>query len=195
VVRLGLFGGSFDPIHNGHLIIAQEAVWQLGLDRVVFIPTARPPHKPSRDLTAIAHRMRMAELAVDGLERADVSALEADDETAYTVDTLRRLHAQYGSETRLHLLLGEDSLCEFETWRDPEEILRLAALAVYGRPGWQAPPVGPPHVRLLGPLVEISSSEIRDRVAAGRPIRFWVPEAVRVYIARNGLYRIRGRTC
>jgi nicotinate-nucleotide adenylyltransferase len=195
VVRLGLFGGSFDPIHNGHLIIAQEAVWQLGLDRIVFIPTARPPHKPSRELSPIAHRLRMAEMAVDGLERADVSAMEAEDETAYTIDTLRRLHAQCGSDTRLHLLLGEDSLCEFVTWRDPEEILRLSELAVYGRPGWQEPPGAPPHLRLRGPLVEISSTEIRERVAAGRPIRFWVPEAVRDYIVRNGLYRIRGRTC
>ncbi len=199
-MRLGVLGGTFDPIHLGHLLVAEQARDALGLDRVLLIPASRPPHKPGRIITGFDVRLEMMRLAVEGVDGFAVSDLERDPSLpSYTADTLRRLHAESFAE--IWLLMGEDSLSELPTWREPEEIARLARIAVYPRPGAAGTAVAHPGsdthadrairepVLLDGPRLRLSSSEIRARVRAGRSIRFLVPEPVRAYIAEHGLYR------
>src|SRR5262245_37914490 len=133
--RVGLFGGTFDPPHLGHLVVAQWALDRLKLDRVVFMPSGTPPHKRGRPVTPAADRVAMTRLAVRGNRAFEVSTLEARRRgSSYTVDTLRALRARSGG-TRVFLLIGEDSLEQFHTWREPESILELATLAVAPRDG------------------------------------------------------------
>lgn len=202
-MRLGVLGGSFDPIHLGHLLVAEEARETLACDRVLLVPAARPPHKPDRILTPYAQRLRMVELAVTGLDGLAASDLERDaDHPSFTVETLRRLRsAEAGAE--LWLILGADSLEDIPNWREPEEIGRLAQIAVYPRPGWtgelalladRAPLTrrwrAEGRIHLLdGPPVDLSASEIRRRAAAGRSLRFLVTEEVRRFILEQRLYR------
>jgi nicotinate-nucleotide adenylyltransferase len=188
-MRLGIFGGSFDPIHVGHLIVAQEALHRAELDRLLVLPTARPPHKPSRELARIADRLAMVRLAIAGTPGLEAAETEAHGGTAYTVDTLRWARAVHGAGAELFLVIGEDSLAELPTWREPEEILRLATLLVYPRRGAEGGGTRYPHVDLLGDTIDISSSTLRRRIREGAPIRFWVPDAVRLYIEAHGLYR------
>jgi nicotinate-nucleotide adenylyltransferase len=186
-VRVGLFGGSFDPIHLGHCLVAQEACEQLGLDELLLLPTAHPPHKPDRELTPVVHRLAMARVAVADLARVRVVDTEAGEDTAYTVDTLRWAHRTFGDDADLFLLLGADSLVDLSTWREAGEIRRRARIVVYPRPGVE-PPVSPEVILLRGPVVGISATDVRERVRKGRPLRFWVPDAVAGYIARHQLY-------
>lgn len=205
-MRLGILGGSFDPIHLGHLLVAEQARDLLGLDRVLFIPASRPPHKPGRALAPWGDRARMVALAIEGVPGFELSDLERDDEQPnFTVETLRRLRERNLLGDDGWLLLGGDSLEEISTWREPEAIVRLVRLAVYARPGWTAgspdddPALRPPAVAaweregrirwIPGPPLLLSSSEIRDRVARGRSIRYLVPEPVRGFIDARGLYR------
>jgi nicotinate-nucleotide adenylyltransferase len=202
-VRAGILGGTFDPIHLGHLLLAEQAREALSLDRVLVVPASRPPHKPGRVHTPFELRLEMARLAVDGAEGLAVSDIERDPaRPSWTIDTLRRLQATPGFPAETWLLLGGDSLEELPTWREPEEIVRLARLAVYPRPGWDAAteagrlPAAQAAWRdagrlvlLDGPRLALSSSEIRERVRAGKSIRYLVPEPVRLLIAQRGLYR------
>jgi nicotinate-nucleotide adenylyltransferase len=202
--RVGLFGGTFDPPHLGHLVVAQWALDRLKLDRVLFIPSGTPPHKLGRPVTPAADRVAMTRLAVRGNRAFEVSTLEARRRgSSYTVDTLRALRARSG-ETRVFLLIGEDSLEQFHTWREPESILELATLAVAPRggrpahstrharrPGQGAAVPSRRFVWLDSPLILISSSEIRRRSRQGRSLRYLVPEPVAAYIARHRLYRGR----
>ncbi len=191
--RLGLFGGTFDPPHLGHLALAEWARDELKLDRVVFMPAARPPHKRGRVRTPTAARLAMARLAVRGHRGFEVSALEAGRRgPSYTVDTLRALRDRSpGAEW--FLLLGQDSLAELASWKDPEALVRLATPVVAARPGARARRAarvfGRRVVWLDNPGIEVSSSGIRERVRRGRSIRYLVPDAVARYIARAGLYR------
>jgi nicotinate-nucleotide adenylyltransferase len=193
--RIGLFGGTFDPPHLGHLVLAEWALVQMRLDRVVFMPAGTPPHKRGRRLTDAAHRLAMTRLAVRGNPAFSVSGLEARrDGPSFTVDTLRYLHARQPG-ARLYLLMGADSLADFPDWHEPGEIVRLATLLVAVRPGPAEPTRGGGarargHViRLDNPLVAISSSALRSRARAGRSLRYLVPGAVAAYVARHGLYR------
>lgn len=187
-MRVGLFGGSFDPIHNGHLILADAAIWTLSLDRLVLVPTALPPHKPDRPVASIGDRVDMVRSATKGDARIHLADWESEGAIAYTVDTLRRLRRDAGAEAELFLVVGADSLRDFPTWRDPEVIRSLATLAVYARPGVSPPADEVPYRRLQGPLVEISSTDVRSRVAAGRSVRGFVPESVDALIRERGLY-------
>jgi len=187
-VKIGLFSGSFDPIHLGHLVMAREAHWRLGLDRTLVTPTAVPPHKPREALTPYAHRLRMVELALSDVPELEPADLEGGREVSYTVETLARVRERFPSPLELFLILGEDSLAELADWRDPEEIVRLARLAVYARPGWTTDGVQWPFVLIEGPLIGLSSSEIRRRMAEGDPVQFFLPEAVREYAERHRLY-------
>ena len=201
-LRLGVFGGTFDPIHLGHLILAEQARERLRLDEVLFLPAAAPPHKQSREITSGARRLEMVELAIAGNACFSASDLEWRREgLSYTVDTLRELRIER-PDACLFLLLGADSLHDLPQWHQPEEIARLARIAVVERPG--SPPI---DVRALAPpltdeqaaavaehlvpipLIEISSTAIRQRAAAGRSIRYLVPPAVEAYIDAHGLYR------
>lgn len=202
--KLGVFGGTFDPIHLAHLIVAEQAREQLELDALILLPAAIPPHKQRREITDGKHRLEMARLAVAGNPAFDVSDLELRREgVSYTVDTLRWLHEQHPDD-ELFLLLGADSLSDLPNWYRPDEIRRLATLAVAGRP--RSPSIESPHshhsptspgdssnARVIDiPLMDISSTEIRNRVASRRSIRYMVPAAVEAYIAAHGLYRANG---
>ena len=194
--RYGVFGGSFDPVHYGHLLVAEEAAAQLDLRRVLFLPAFRPAHKRRRSLAPVEHRLAMLRLAVRGNPRFEVSSLEASSGgVSYTVDTLSALAAKRNGP--LYFIMGQDSLEEFDTWRSPGTILRLARLVVVPRGDRDLPPLRPALRRrtivLRSPRVGISSSEIRNRVRRSRSVRYWTPDSVRAYIARHGLYRNRRR--
>ncbi|MGE5177280.1 MAG: nicotinate-nucleotide adenylyltransferase [Hyphomicrobiales bacterium] len=192
--RVGIFGGSFDPVHAGHLIFAQEAVDRLSLDRLLFVPAARPAHKRRRALAPIEDRIAMLRLATRGNPRLAVSRLEADPgRVAYTVRTLERLARPGGPE--LTFIMGQDSLEEFRTWREPERILALARLAVVPRGEGRPPRIAAGRrgrvVLLDVPRIGISSTEIRRRLRGGRSVRYWVPDPVLAYLERHGLYETR----
>jgi len=187
--RVGVFGGTFDPPHLGHLALAEWARGRLGLSRVLFVPAGQPPHKRARAVTPATHRLAMTRLAARGNPAFVVSDIEAAREgPSFTVDTLRALKASERG-ARLVLVLGEDSLDEFGTWRDPAGILKLATLAVAERPGRRAGRTRHPRCTWLGnPRLEISSSVLRRRVREGRSLRYLVPDAVIAYIRRHRLY-------
>ncbi|HEX6308912.1 MAG TPA: nicotinate-nucleotide adenylyltransferase [Longimicrobiales bacterium] len=210
-MNVGILGGTFDPPHIGHLIVAQDAALVLGLDRVLFIPAAVPPHKQHVDISAAPLRARMLELAIGEDPQFGMDTLEIEREGAsFTVETLRALTARE-PRTRWTLLMGADQYVEFETWRDPEEIRRLARLAVMTRGGRRggtadskaATRIGEfdrdlhdpatvvlPHgdIRLEVTRIDISATAIRRRVAAGLPIRYLVPAAVEELIFEQKLY-------
>lgn len=184
--RVGVFGGTFDPPHLGHLAIAEWARERLGLDHVTFVPAGEPPHK-RRGVTAAPHRLAMTRLAVRGNRAFRVSSLEARRPgPSFTVDTLRELRRR-DRATRLWLLLGEDSLDDFASWHAPEEILRLATLAVAGREG-AGRRRRPPCTWIGNPAIAISSSALRRRARAGRSLRYLVPDRVIAYLERHRLY-------
>lgn len=193
-MRLGLFGGTFDPPHIGHLVLAEWAWESLALDRLWFIPTGRPPHKPRRRITPARHRLAMTRLAVRGRNGFRVATLELERRApSYTIDTLRAIAARHPGER--FLLIGGDSLDDFRRWREPERILELATLAVVGRPGAGSPGARTwarrtGRVRWIGdPGLDVSSSALRDRVRRGGSVRYLVPDTVRRYIERHRLYR------
>ena len=195
--RIGLFGGTFDPPHVGHLALAEWARAQLALDHVLFVPAGRPPHKGRARLSPVEHRVAMTRLAVRGNRAFAVSTLETRRHgPSFTVDTLRALKRRE-PRSRLFLLMGADSLAEFHTWRDPEGIVAFATLAVAERPGAPGPGrraaragrTGARVTWLRNPGLAVSSSAIRARLRAGQTVRYLVPDAVARYIARHRLYR------
>ena len=193
--RIGILGGSFDPVHQGHLILAEAAVAHLRLDRLLLMPAFRPAHKRRRALAGVAHRVAMLRLAARGNPRLRVSTFEARrPEVTFTVRTLESL-AKRDPAAAWYFVMGEDSLREFDTWREPSRILELATLAVVPREGRARAAVRPALRRRVVfvpmPPIGISSSEIRRRVRRGASVRYWVPDAVLSYMERHGLYRTR----
>ncbi len=191
--RVGLFGGSFNPPHVGHLAVAEAARDEAALDRVLWMPAAVPPHKRADDLPEAEHRLAMTRLATAGNDAFVVSDLELRRAgVSYTVDTLRALRADHPDAAFL-LLLGGDSLQQFPTWRDPDAILDLAEPLVYPRPGFDPAAVDPSlrrRVTLLDrPLLDLSSTDVRGLLHAGRSARYLVPDAVLAYADEHGLYR------
>ncbi len=181
-MRIGVFGGSFDPIHHGHLIAAEALADALNLDEVRLVVAGRHPFKGERHSAAAEDRAAMVELAVQGSPRLMADRSEVDRPgPSYTVDTLRGLRAgRAGAE--LVLLLGADAAAGFGEWKEPEQIRTLARVTIFAREG-----VDPEALAV--PRVDISSTAVRARVREGRSIRYWVPEAVAEYIARRRLYR------
>jgi nicotinate-nucleotide adenylyltransferase len=196
-VRIGILGGTFNPPHLGHLISAQEAYLQLGLDRVTLIPARIPPHKPVEDEPGPEHRLELCRLAIQGDERFDVSDLEVvRDGPSYTVDTLEELHSS-APEHELFLIVGGDVAAGLPSWREPERVLSLATLAVAKRRGtpWAAVDGALRSLRggerarfFMMPRIGISSTMLRDRVRAGEPIKYYVPDPVIRYIDQHRLY-------
>ncbi|MDH5759766.1 MAG: nicotinate-nucleotide adenylyltransferase [Gemmatimonadota bacterium] len=192
--RLGVFGGTFDPPHVGHLAVAADVAASAGLDRVLWIPAGAPPHKEGADVAPAAVRVEMVRAAVSGDPLFAVSDVEvARPGPSYTVDTLRRLGELYpGSE--LFLLIGGDQFRHLDTWRAPGEIFRLATVLVMDREGEVAagapPPLADAASALFVPVtrVDVSSTEIRRRVREGRSIRYLVPGGVEEIIRRESLY-------
>lgn len=188
---VGVFGGSFDPVHNGHLAIAQAALETVPLDRVIFVPARRSPLKDASPTASEADRLAMLELATRDEPRFAVSRIELDRPApSYTVDTLEAL----AGEGRLHLILGADAAAQLPRWRDPQRIRELATLLVARR----APVVklnvplrrweDPAAIVLDTPLMDVSARELRDRVARGLSLRYLVPDAVWAYIEARRIY-------
>lgn len=214
-MRLGILGGTFDPIHHGHLVIAQEAMSNLGLDQVIFIPAGIPWMKAGQSITAARHRLAMTRLAVANHPGFRTSSMEVQRPgPSYTVDTLRELRQGLGLDDQMHLLVGKDAFLEMHEWREPDKISELCTAIVFSRPGidsketlpagdtfcnlckgshhwfWREAPRGDKNlVYLQGPMIDISGSEIRRRVEEGLPIRYQVPQVVEAYIAANNLYQ------
>jgi nicotinate-nucleotide adenylyltransferase len=199
--RIGILGGTFDPVHIGHLIMGAEAAASLRLDEVVFMPARFPPNKPDLVPAPVEDRLAMLELALDGQPGARISNIDVERPgPAYTVDTLRMAREVWELQDadRLWFVMGGDSLLDLPRWRSPAAILELARLAVVARPGFpaDATPLEHRFPGILGrvdgvdaPVVGVSASDIRRRVAEGRPIRWHVPPAVERYIRQHGLYR------
>jgi nicotinate-nucleotide adenylyltransferase len=189
IPRVGVLGALFDPPHIGHLLLAQEAIWQLGLARVVLVPTGTPPHRAAAVAPAET-RLRLTAAAAAGDPRLSVSRAELDRPgPSYTSDTLRSLQLHY-PEASLVLLLGADQLAALGSWHEAERLPQLARLAVARRPGVALAGAERAAVTWIEmPLVDVSSSAIRARAASRRPIRWLVPEPVRALIEADGLYR------
>ena len=190
--RVGLFGGTFDPPHFGHLALAEWARMELGLDEVWFVPAGEPPHKPRARRSATAHRVAMTRLAVRGNPAFSVSTLESRRRgPSYTADTVRRVAAAH-PRARIHLLMGADMFATFDSWREPEAIASRAVLVVASRPGARARPGrarrGRDVVWLGNPGLEVSSTALRERAREGRSLRYLVPDAVARYAERHRLY-------
>jgi nicotinate-nucleotide adenylyltransferase len=200
--RIGVLGGTFDPIHNGHLHIADTLRTALNLDHVLWVPAGRPPHKSDQIVSSDRDRLAMLDLALAGSATDEISSIDIDRSgPSYTADTLEILAEQFPS-ARLFFLLGEDSLRDLPTWHHPERILRVAELAVAGRPGvetdlesleLQVPGVGQRVHVVPTEEVAISSSDIRRRVRENQSIRGLVPALVEAYIRDHGLYMQRDR--
>jgi nicotinate-nucleotide adenylyltransferase len=197
--RIGVFGGTFDPPHLGHLILAAEAQAQLNLSRLLWVLTPAPPHKEGTEITALQHRIDMVRLAIH--DNADFELSTVDMERPgpqYSVDTLRLLHLKYPGD-KIALIIGGDSLRDLPTWHDPSAVVGEAdMLGVMRRPGADidfsglerlVPGVAAKVHFVDAPLLEIASHEIRERARSGRPFRYYVPESVHAYILHNRLYQ------
>lgn len=202
MARVGILGGTFNPPHIGHMLCAQEALWELRLDRVLLIPVHTPPHKEAPEDPGVEHRVELCRRAATGDPRVEVSRVEADRPgPSYTVDTLRGLHESAPTHNQLTFIVGGDQAHGLPNWREPEALLELAELAVAERAGVGRADIVEALSGLSGaaervrfftmPRVDVSSSLVRRRVAAGRPIRWLVPDGVAEYIESAGLYRDR----
>jgi nicotinate-nucleotide adenylyltransferase len=196
-MRLGIFGGTFDPIHLGHLVLADQCRESCALERVWFVVAGEPPHKRG-ELTAVAHRLEMARIAVAGHRSFAVSDIEATRPGPhYSVETLERISRERPDD-EMFFLIGADSLSDLPGWREPARIARLATIVVVNRPGIEeADPLALPSfgagtrpmVSVTIPPIGIASTDLRRRVREGRSIRYMVPRGVEAYIEAQGLYR------
>ena len=189
-MHVGVFGGSFDPVHHGHLKAAEACQAAVPLDLVLFVPAAAQPLKPLGPVASSEDRLRMLELALEGRTEFVVNSMEIErGGVSYTVETLRDLSAARPGD-RLYLILGADALADLANWHEPDEICRLATLLVVDRPGATQPgdPLGASVIRVEMDPVHVSSSEIRSRIGRGMAVEELVPPAVARYIAERGLY-------
>jgi nicotinate-nucleotide adenylyltransferase len=196
-LRIGILGGAFNPPHIGHLVCAQEALLQLELEKVVFMPVGKAPHRELEGDPGAEARLELVELAIADDSRFEVSRLEIERSgPSYTSDTLRTLREE-SPDDELFLILGGDQAAALASWHEPEEVLALAQLAVVERTNWSRNAIGITIGRLKGaeriqyidmPIIQVSSSVVRRRVAAGLPVRYLVPDTVASYIAEHGLY-------
>lgn len=199
--RIGIMGGTFDPLHYGHLVAAEMARHEFALEKVIFIPTGNPPHKVGRRVTSPGDRYEMVKRAVQDNSFFEVSDLEIQRKGySYTVDTLKELHELY-PQHELYFITGADAFREIFTWREVQSVLSLSHFIGASRPGFDPHefleelkrdyPEFLPHMHLFDvPALAISSTDIRSRVKEGKPIRYLLPESVRLYIEETGLYRI-----
>jgi nicotinate-nucleotide adenylyltransferase len=185
---IGVFGGSFDPVHHGHLIVGRVAYEKLGLTRLAFVPAREQPFKQGRHRSSAEHRCAMLSLAISAMPGFLLERLELDRPgPSYTVHTLRELQQRHPG-TELMLLLGADAAAELSEWYEADQIPRLARIVVFARPGSQVS-LKPPIAQVIEvPAIDISATEVRRRVSRGQPIRYWVPDTVAEYIARHRLY-------
>jgi nicotinate-nucleotide adenylyltransferase len=200
VKRLGILGGTFDPVHCGHLVIAEEARARLNLEEIRFVPSGQPPHKSGQTITPAADRLAMLRLAIAGNTAFTLTTMEIERTgPSYTVDTLSQLARDEGPDCALHFIVGGDALPDLLSWREPARILALCTLVVVRRPDVKPvdlrdlqarlPALAEKLIVLDGPQFGVSGTEIRQRVAEGLPVRYQVPEAVWAYIREHRLYQ------
>jgi len=201
-MRIGVLGGTFDPIHVGHLIIAETVRDEMALDKVLFIPAAGPPHKQHLPITAAADRLELVRLAVEGNPAFEPSDIEIErGGVSYTIETVEALRRSYGDETALFFIIGADTVAELPTWKDIDHLVHLCTFVVAARPGHRiedmlSEAIGlAPETRqrvfrhyIDAVLVDISSTDLRARLAEGRSVRYRLPEAVERTIRAKGLY-------
>lgn len=201
--RLGILGGTFDPIHLGHLVIAESVRERYGLEKVLFIPSAQPPHKEGQEVSNPTHRRQLVCLAIAGSPFFEFSDVELRREgTSYTVDTLKALKEAQSQPTDYFFIIGSDSVPELRTWKNIEELATLCTLVVVPRPGWEIERTSQQDLGLpewikegllrnvvCAPLIGISSTEIRQKIRKGESITYLVPRPVEEYIMQHGLYR------
>ncbi|MFH1799022.1 MAG: nicotinate-nucleotide adenylyltransferase [Candidatus Omnitrophota bacterium] len=190
-MKIGLLGGTFNPIHTGHLILAQECWYQLALDKVIFIPAYIPPHKELEGNISVADRLNMARLALKHDKRFEICTYEIDNSrVSYSIDTVRHLRQKFDRRTELFFLAGADSAESLSMWKDVGELLKLVTFVIASRPGWGLSSAFEGKVkRILIPAADISSSIIRERVGKREPIDYLVPDKTVKYIRNKGLYR------
>ena len=198
-LRRGLFGGTFDPPHMGHLVMAEAARSQLGLHEVIFMPAAQPPHKQGKKISATEQRVAMVRHAIADNEDFTLSTFEASRKGPnYTTETMRLLRQEWGDRVELFFIMGLDSLVDLPLWYKPQQLIELVNLAVIARLGYHAdmetlerllPGISKRVFFAQAPLIGISSTDIRKRVQEGKSIRYLVPRGVEQYIEECGLYR------
>ncbi len=201
--KIGIMGGTFDPIHIGHLILAEAAYEQLKLEKVMFIPSGKPPHKPNRNTGSLdGDRVEMTRLAIKGNEAFELDGMEMNSQKpTYSYLTMKRLCDEH-PENEYFFIIGEDSLVDFTAWKHPEELVKYCHIVVGVRPGSSDEAIeetikrtrsitGGDFILIKSPALEISSSELRKRISNGLPIRYFVSEPVYKYIEEIGLYKER----
>ena len=201
-MKLGLFGGTFDPVHHGHLIGAQAALSDMNLDKVIFVPASLPPHKKDRGITSPEHRVAMLRAAIEDNPGFDMSLVEMErGGQSFTIDTIRNIKSSLGDRDKLYLILGADNLVDFTTWLNWRDIIDECGIIALERQGFGsaqkifASGLGKEEMDKMDlnwvrmPLVGISSTDIRNRVQNGRSIRYQVPRRVEEYILENSIYR------
>lgn len=197
--RIGVIGGTFDPIHYGHLAAAEEARVRMNLERVLFVVAGVPPHKLDEEVTPVEHRLAIVSLAIASNPHFEISRVDVDRPgPSYTVDTISILQKQWGQETEVYFIMGLDSLVELPTWHHPQRLIQLCRLLAVKRPGFETDmaeleasvPGISSRVEIIDmPEVDISSSDLQQRVRDGLPIKYQVPEEVERYIMEHELYR------
>jgi nicotinate-nucleotide adenylyltransferase len=204
--RVGVIGGTFDPIHYGHLAAAEEARVKVELEKVVFVVAGLPPHKLDEEVTPVEHRLAMVELGIQSNPYFELSRVDVDRPgPSYTVDTMSILQERFGEETELFFVMGLDSLVELPTWHEPHRLVRLCRLIAVSRPGFDVdlaglesavPGLSSRLETIDMPEVDISSTDLQRRVRVGLPIKYQVPEHVERYIQEHQLYkRSAGTAC
>ncbi len=198
-MNIGVLGGTFDPVHNGHLIVAEEVKTRLNLAEIIFVPAGQPWLKADRPISPAEHRLQMLRLAIVDKPYFKLSSIEIERTgPSYTVDTIAELRDKFGSEDELFFIFGWDSLAELPQWREPSRLIKMCYLVAVPRPGYPRPKLKTLEVIIRGlsqrvmlmkePEIDISASAIRERVARGLSIRHLVPEPVNRYIKEHGLY-------
>lgn len=189
-MRIGILGGTFNPIHIGHLILAEEAYYKLKLDKLVFVPTFMPPHKDLFGPISPKDRLRMAQLAVEDNPKFEVSTFEIDSKKkSYSIETLKEFRRLYGDDAQLYFITGSDSLKDLFSWKDVSDIFKISKFIVANRPGYPVKDVPKEVETVVITPIEVSSEDIRRRLHEGRSIRYLVPEKVRSYIVEHNLYK------
>ncbi|MHB8619289.1 MAG: nicotinate-nucleotide adenylyltransferase [Chloroflexota bacterium] len=198
-MKVGILGGTFDPVHYGHLVAGEEARCGMDLRQVLFVPAARPPHKVENLVSSPEHRLAMLRLAVTDNPYFEISTVDMDRSgPSYTVDTIALLQKELGPNTELYFILGEDALADLPTWHEPRRLLEMCQLIAVNRPGYhsfslrllerQLPGVERRVHSVRIPELALWSTELRARVASGLPVRYLVPDAVLAYIEDHALY-------
>ncbi len=189
-MRIGILGGTFNPVHIGHLILAEEALSKLKLDKVIFVPTLTPPHKNIEGDVKPKDRLKMTEIAVQDNPAFEVSTFELDSKKkSYSVETLKEFKRIYGENAEFYVITGSDLLKDLFSWKDVNDIFKMSKFIVANRPGYPVKDVPKDVETVVITPIEISSEDIRKRLAAGKSIRYLVPDKVRDYIIEHDLYK------